>query len=130
MPSLASSEIEAECHGARIGEDSGCEESIAEGAFIFVTTRPLGNGEALSIQMRFPSAIVEAPSRSSALAATVSEHAPWWMLGPLLTLLALIVRVRRAGGRTSSRSPAIQTEPPKRLRPAQAGVIWDARMDA
>lgn len=130
VPSLASSDVETECDAPALGEEPGCGASIAEGMFVFQRAASLPNGDELAVSMRFPARIIQPPDRSTVLLNSLREHLQWWMLSPLLTLLGLSIRVRRAGGRERRRTPSIQIGPPKHMRPAQAGVVWDGRMDA
>ncbi|MFT6396305.1 MAG: hypothetical protein ACJAYU_001048 [Bradymonadia bacterium] len=127
--SLASSSVSAHCLLGGYGEFGGeCVRSVG-GALRFEASETIPAGSAMALTASFLSNFITPPSTIERSTSGALARLEWWMLGPLIMFLALILRMTMAGRRSAGRRGGTRVAPPARLRPAQAGVIWDDRFD-
>ncbi len=83
----------------------------------------------MAVSATLPGRVIAIPTTTGHWKAKALERLEWWMLAPLVMLFALLMRIAAAGRRSSGKRAATRAALPARLRPAQAGVLWDGRLD-
>lgn len=107
--------------------EDATEVEDTERGFYFETTEPLDYREGLTVAVAWEPGVVERPG---ALArARFFLRSNWPFLFPLLSLLLMWRWWWHRGRDPERRSVAPQYEPPRGLRPAEAGTLVDNRPD-
>ncbi len=109
------------CFEGPLGSTATCHDDATAGVARFEATRPLAEGEQLTVVVGFAKRIVQEPRPR--LVAKPAGLAGFVRIDPVTVALASLVSV------LSSDPIVIEDQPPDNLRPAQIGLILDERAD-
>jgi hypothetical protein len=127
---VAGTEIQAAGYTGAFGE-AGRDVEITypdPGVIRFVTTRPLGRLEGLTVAIGFPQGIVTFPSAADLALRRAADN--WVLLLPLAWFGFLYRRYRRYGRDPDGGAPvAVMYVPPPGLTPGGIGTLVDERVD-
>ena len=128
-------EFRTRCYsGPRGSREQSCTVSPTRNGATFVSSRPFGPGEGMTVVLGWEKGVVRpaSPWKTHAFRLNLPEN--WVFLAPILTLAYMLIRWYREGRDPSAKGPLVVAYGPpeedgRPLLPAEMGVLLDERFD-